>query len=197
MWRRRLILLFASLLALTACKEPRLPSPFAASDMSRQYGQADFRLHDASGKVHTLAEHRDKVVVLFFGYTHCPDVCPTTLADLSQVMQILGKGAERVQVLFVSLDPERDTPQMLADYVPAFHPSFLGLSGSAAEIQQTALAFGVSWQKRQGARDGYTLDHTAGTYLIEPISQRVLLAPYAQRAELLAQDIKLLLALKP
>jgi protein SCO1/2 len=196
MWWRSLIWLLVSLLALGGCEEPRLPSPFAASDMSRQYAQADFRLHDAGGRLHTLAEYRDKVVVLFFGYTHCPDVCPTTLADLAQVMRVLDKEAARVQVLFVSLDPERDTPQMLADYVPAFHPSFLGLTGNAAEINQTAQAFGVSWQKRQSASGGYTLDHTAGTYLIEPASRRVLLAPYAQRADLLAQDIKLLLALK-
>lgn len=196
MWLRKSAWLAFCLLALTGCKEPKLPSPFVASDMSRQYAQADFQLRDASGVVHSLEKYREKVVVLFFGYTHCPDVCPTTLADLAQVMRLLDKEAGRVQVLFVSLDPGRDTPQMLGEYAPAFHPSFIGLTGAAEEIRQIATAFGVAWKKNVGNGGGYTLDHTAGTYLIEPVQRRVLLAPYGQRPELLAQDIRLLLALK-
>lgn len=196
MWLRNLFLCLCTVLALSGCKEPKLPSPFAASDMSSQYALADFHLHDPAGNPHSLADYRGKIVALFFGYTHCPDVCPTTLADLAQVMTLLGKQADQVQVLFITLDPERDTPQMLADYVPAFHPAFLGLSGSPAEISQAAQAFGIMWQRQPGNNGNYTLDHSAGTYLIDPISQRVLLSPYAQLAELLAQDIKLLLALR-
>lgn len=196
MWLRNLFLCLCTVLALSGCKEPKLPSPFAASDVSSQFASADFHLMDAAGNPHSLADYRGKVVALFFGYTHCPDVCPTTLADLAQVMTLLGKQADQVQVLFATLDPERDTPQMLAEYVPAFHPAFLGLSGTQAEINQAALAFGIAWKKQPGDNGNYTLDHSAGTYLIDPASQRVLLSPYAQRAELLAQDIKLLLALR-
>ncbi|WP_035383269.1 SCO family protein [Ferriphaselus sp. R-1] len=194
MWLRRLLLL--GLLALLGCEEPKLPSPFAASDVSSQYANADFHLQDAAGNPRSLADYRGKIVALFFGYTHCPDVCPTTLADLSQVMAKLGKDAEQVQVLFISLDPARDTPAMLAEYVPAFHPAFLGLSGTPAEIDRAAHAFGITWSKQLGNSGNYTLDHSAGTYLIDPVSHRVLLSPYAQRAELLAQDIELLLALR-
>lgn len=195
MWLRSLLLIFG-LLGLVGCKEPKLPSPFAASDVSSEYAGADFHLRGVAGSAHALADYRGKIVVLFFGYTHCPDVCPTTLADLAQVMAMLGKDAEHVQVLFISLDPERDTPEMLAQYVPAFHPAFLGLSGTPAEVDQAARAFGIRWKKQSGSNGNYTLDHSAGTYLIDPVSRRVLLSPYAQRAELLAQDIKLLLALR-
>jgi protein SCO1/2 len=187
-----LLTLFVSL-ALTGCGEPRLPSPYLASDVSAKYAGADFILADASGKLHSLADFRGKVTVLFFGYTHCPDVCPTTLADMAQVMRILGKQADRVQVLFVTLDPERDTAALLGQYVPAFHPSFMGLRGEAQDTAKVALAFGVAYQKQLN-KSGYTLDHTAGSYLISPNGKTVLLAPYGQRAELLAQDISLLLA---
>src|SRR4030067_2507289 len=109
--RSLFILLLVTLLA--ACDEPRLPSAFRASDVSLPLAKADFKLTDHNGKQRTLADFRGKVVLLFFGYTHCPDVCPTTLADLAQVMRMLGKDADRVQVLLVTVDPERDAPAML------------------------------------------------------------------------------------
>lgn len=193
MWLRKLLLL--SLLLLAAC-EQKLPSPFKASDVTAKYAQADLHLHEADGKPVSLADYRGKVVVLFFGYTHCPQICPTTLADLAQVMRTLGKDAERVQVLFVTLDPERDTPQVLAQYPPAFFPSFKGLYGDTMATAQAAQAFGVTFQKQPNRSGGYDLDHTAGTYLIAPGGRPVLLAPYAQPSELLVQDIKLLLAMK-
>jgi protein SCO1/2 len=189
-------LLLAAGLMLVGCKEPKLPSPFVASDVSHQYAQADFRLNDAQGRLLTLADFKDKVVVLFFGYTHCPDVCPTTLADLAQAMSLLGAEAARVQVLFVTLDPERDTAELLGQYVPAFHPSFMGLRGDAASTRQAAEAFGVSWRKQPGQGGSYTLDHTAGSYLIDPPGRRVLRAPYGQPAAQLVQDLRLLLALQ-
>lgn len=178
---------------LVACGEPRLPSPYLASDVSAKYAGNDFHLADATGKARSLADFRGKVTVLFFGYTHCPDVCPTTLADMAQAMRLLDKQSDRVQVLFVTLDPERDTAAMLAQYVPAFHPSFMGLRGDAQATAEAARAFDVSYQKQLN-KSGYTLDHTAGSYLIGPNGKTVLLAPYGQRAELLVQDIRLLLA---
>jgi protein SCO1/2 len=191
--KRLFLLTLLISLALIACGEPKLPSPYQANDVSAQYAGADFHLTDASGKARSLADFRGKVTVLFFGYTHCPDVCPTTLADMAQVMSLLGKEADRVQVLFVTLDPERDTAALLAQYVPAFHPAFMGLRGDAQATAEAAKAFGVVYQK-QVNKSGYTLDHTAGSYLIGPSGKPVLLAPYGQRAELLAQDIRLLLA---
>lgn len=178
---------------LAACGEPKLPSPYKASDVSAQYAGADFHLADPAGKVRSLADFRGKVTVLFFGYTHCPDVCPTTLADMAQVMRMLDQQAEQVQVLFVTLDPERDTAAMLGKYVPAFHPSFMGLRGDAQATAEAARVFGIGYQK-QVNKSGYTLDHTAGSYLIGANGKTVLLAPYAQRPELLVQDIRLLLA---
>ncbi|MDP1635000.1 MAG: SCO family protein [Gallionellaceae bacterium] len=182
--------------SLSACGEQKLPSPFKASDVSAQYAQADFRLHEADGKPVSLADYRGKVVALFFGYTHCPQVCPTTLADMAQVMRILGMDAEKVQVLFVTLDPERDTREMLAQYPPAFHPSFKGLSGDTMATAAAARAFDVKWEVQRNKSGSYDLDHSAGTYLIAPGGKPVLLAPYGQRAEWLVQDIRLLLAMK-
>lgn len=195
MFRRKLIVLL-SLFLLGACGEQKLPSPFKASDVSTRYAQADFHLNDAAGKPVSLADYRGKVVVLFFGYTHCPQVCPTTLADLAQVMRELGKDADRVQVLFVTLDPERDTRELLAQYPPAFYPTFKGLSGDGMATAQAAQAFGVFYQKQPNKSGGYDLDHSAGTYLIAPGGKLILLAPYGQRTELLAHDIRLLLAFK-
>ncbi len=192
--RNLFLLSLVSLLA--ACGEQKLPSPFKASDVSARYAEADFHLNDATGKPVSLADFRGKVVVLFFGYTHCPQICPTTLADLAQVMRLLDKDADRVQVLFVTLDPERDTRELLRQYPPAFYPTFKGLSGDSMATAQAAQAFGVIYQKQPNKSGSYDLDHSAGTYLIAPGGKPVLLAPYGQRTELLVQDIKLLLAFK-
>lgn len=193
MWLRNALILMA-LVLFSGCGEPRLPSPFHASEVGAKYAGADFKLTDHNGTQRTLADFRGKVVVLFFGYVHCPDVCPTTMADLRQAMETLGTDADRVQVLFVTVDPERDTPELLAQYVPAFHSSFLGLYGDAPATAQIAGAFDVIYQK-QPSRSGYNMDHSAGTFLIDVKGRVRLLAPYGQSAEWLAQDIRLLLAL--
>ncbi|GAB1231797.1 SCO family protein [Ferrigenium sp. UT4] len=181
---------------LVACGEPRLPSPFKASDVTAQYAGADFHLFDAQGQARSLADYRGKVVALFFGYVHCPDVCPTTLADMAQVMRLLGADADRVQVLFVTVDPERDTRELLAQYPPAFHPAFVGLSGDAQATAEAARAFNILYQKQPTKSGSYTVDHSAGTFLISPSGRKVLLSPFAQKPEWLAQDIKLLLAMQ-
>ena len=190
--RNLLLLLFMTL--LVSCEKSKLPTPFQAIDVSWRYAEkpVDFHLTDPNGKMRRLSDFKDKVVVLFFGYTHCPEICPTTLADLAQVMRLLDKDAEKVQVLFVTLDPERDTPKLLAEYVPSFHPSFLGLYGDAKTTAQVAKTFGVNYEKRV-EKGSYILDHSDGTYLIGTRGKPVLLSPYNQRAELLVQDIKLLL----
>lgn len=192
MWLRNILLCLLLVLA-AGCEQPKLPSPFHASDVAAKFGQADFRLTDHNGRVRTLADFRGKVVVLFFGYTQCPNVCPTTLSDQAQVMRLLGNDAARVQVLFVTVDPERDTPELLAQYLPVFNPSFLGLYGDAQATAQAAQAFGVVYQK-QPTDSGYSMDHSAGTFMIDPQGRVRLLAPYGQRPEWLAEDIRLLLA---
>lgn len=182
------------LILLAGCNKFEPPLPAHAVDVSWRYEQAvaDFRLTDASGKTRSLSDFRGKVVVVFFGYTHCPEVCPTTLADLAQVMRKLGADAKKVQVLFVTLDPERDTPEVLNKYVPSFDTSFLGLYGDAQATAQAAKVFAVNYEKR-AEKSGYTLDHSDGTYLIGKSGKPVLLSPYGQRTELLVQDIQLLL----
>ncbi|MDO8291715.1 MAG: SCO family protein [Gallionella sp.] len=193
--RKLFVLMLAALLAVlqAGCEKTRLPSPFHASDISAMFTEADFRLTDHNGKTRTLADFRGKAVALFFGYTHCPDVCPTTLADLAQTMQLLDKDADKVQVLFITVDPERDKPEMMVKYVPAFHPSFLGLYGDAQATSQAARAFYVAYQK-QPTTSGYNMDHSVGTFLIDPNGKVRLRAPLAQRADWLADDIRLLLA---
>lgn len=190
--RNLLIILF--LFFVSACEEPKLPSPFHASEVGANYAGADFKLTDHNGRVRTLRDFQGKVVVLFFGYLHCPDVCPTTMADLAQIMGRLGKDADRVQVLFVTVDPERDSRELLAQYAPAFFPSFLGLSGDAASTAKVAKTFNIVYQK-QPAAGGYTVDHSAGSFLIDAAGKVRLLSPYGQRSDWLEQDIRLLLAL--
>ena len=193
MWRHKLalLLLFAF---LAACNKPDMPSPYHAVDISWQHRNPDFNLIDFTGKSRTVSEFKGKVVVLFFGYTHCPEVCPTTLADLAQVMRQLGKDAIHVQVLFVTLDPERDSPEVLRLFVPSFDSTFLGLYGSAQATADAAKSFGVMYGK-QFNKNNYTVDHSDGTYLIGKNGRPILLSPYEQRAEWLVQDIRMLLAI--
>ena len=190
----RNVLVILSLLLIGGCGEAEAPSPYRAIDITWQHGQANFQLQDFNGKPRTLKDFRGKVVVLFFGYTHCPEVCPTTLADLAQVMRQLGDDANRVQVLFVTLDPARDTPALLAKYVTSFNPNFLGLYGDAAATDRAAKSFGVNYEKQYDQSGGYTLDHTDGMYLVGPRGKPLLISPYAQRPELLVQDIRMLLS---
>jgi protein SCO1/2 len=191
--KRNFILIFC-LSLLVACGEPEMPSPYHAKDVTWRHLQADFHLVDHNGKARSLTDFRGKVVVIFFGYTHCPEVCPTTLADLAQVLRKLGKDADKVQVLFVTLDPERDSPTLLASYVPYFEQSFLGLYGDQESTEKAAKSFGVIYQKQSNGGGGYTLDHSDSTYLIGATGQPLLLSPYGQQTELILSDIKLLLA---
>jgi protein SCO1/2 len=188
------LFLLLCILLLTGCGEHVLPSPYHAIDVTVPLEQADFHLYDFNGKPRSLTDFRGKVVVLFFGYTHCPVVCPTTMADLAQVLRMLGKDADRVQVLFVTVDTERDPPEYLAKYVPAFSPSFLGLYGDAQSTAKAAKSFGVSYEKQYYKKGGYTIMHSDGTFLIGPQGRPLLLSRYGQQAELLVQDIRLLLA---
>jgi protein SCO1/2 len=194
MWVYKIFLLIL-LTSIAACGEQNMPSPYHAVDVTWQIANANFHLVDHNGKSRSLEDFNGKVVVLFFGYTHCPEVCPTTLADLAQVMRQLGKNAERVQVLFITLDPEHDTPELLAKYITYFDSGFLGLRGDAQATAQAAKAFGVNFSKHFDNNGDYTLDHSDGTYLIGRNGRPMLRSPYGQRIELLTNDVKILLAI--
>ncbi|HXC39338.1 MAG TPA: SCO family protein [Burkholderiales bacterium] len=186
-------MLLCTALLLGACR-PSPPSFQNVDITGADYGK-DFSLIDSAGKQRSLADFKGKVVVMFFGYTHCPDVCPTTMAELNGVLKQLGDDAQRVQVLFVTLDPARDTPQVLAQYVPAFNPTFLGLTGDAATIDRTAKDFKVFYQKVPGSSpDNYTLDHTAGSYVFDPQGRLRLFVRNGGNTEALKADLKTLLA---
>ena len=181
---------------LSACG-PSVPSksPFQGTDITGVDWGKDFNLSDHHGRRRTLADFHGKVVVLFFGYTHCPDVCPTTLGELALVLKQLGKDADKVQVLFVTLDPARDTPAVLAKYVPTFNPSFLGLTGTEAEIAQVAQSFKVFYQKQDsGSKAGYSLDHSANTYVFDPQGRLRLMYVFGSGAGPIVHDIKQLLS---
>ncbi|MEO8383961.1 MAG: SCO family protein [Betaproteobacteria bacterium] len=157
------------------------------------YG-SDFRLFDHNGKPRTLVDFRGKAVVMFFGYTHCPDVCPTTLAEMKQVMNILGNDAQRVQVLFVTVDPARDSPDLLAKYVPSFYPTFLGLYGDAAATEKVAKDFKIFYRTALGkTADSYTVDHSAASLVFDPQGNLRLFINYGMGADKIAPDIKKLL----
>jgi protein SCO1/2 len=183
------IALAASLLACTA-GGPQ----FKASDITGSSFGRDFELRDPQGSTRRLADFRGKAVVVFFGYTQCPDVCPTTLASLAEAMKQLGPDADRVQVLFITVDPERDTPALLAQYLPAFDPRFLGLYGDAEATARTAKEFKIIYQKVPGSSAGtYTMDHSAGTYVFDPQGRLRLYVANGQGADVFAHDLRELL----
>lgn len=166
---------------------------FKSTDVTGANFARDFKLTDHTGKTRTLADFKGKAVVVFFGFTNCPDFCPTTLAEMAAALKQLGSKARDVQVLFVSLDPARDTLPVLARYVPAFDSSFLGLTGSEEEIAGVAKEFKLVFQKR-GSGDNYTLDHSTGTYVYDAAGKLRLYVGYGQGADVLAHDLKVLLS---
>jgi len=152
-------------------------------------------LPDADGKPRSLGDFKGKVVVVFFGYTQCPDVCPTTMAELSQVRRALGPDGERLQGVFVTVDPERDTGTVLKAYVDNFNAGFVGLRGNAQQTQQAAREFKVFFAKVPGKTESsYTVDHTAGAYIFDPQGRLRLYVRHGQPPDKVAADIKLLLA---
>lgn len=154
-----------------------------------------FALTDHTGKPRTLADFKGKVVVVFFGYTQCPDVCPTTMAEMASVMQKLGPLADQVQVLFITLDPERDTQQLLANYVPAFDKRFIGLRGTLEQTAQTAKEFKVFYSKVPGTDPGsYTIDHTAGSYVFDRDGRLRLFIRHGQGPDPIVHDLRQLLS---
>ena len=198
--RRRALWSLGALLGAMGCMPAQEPTPgvtaggsFNSLDVTGAAWGRDFSLLDPQGRTRTLADFRGQVVVLFFGFTQCPDVCPTALSRAAAVMQQLGPAADRVQVIFVTVDPERDTAPMLAEYTRAFHPSFLGLSGDLATTASLAREFRIFYQKVPTG-GSYTMDHTANTYAFDPQGRLRLAIRHEQTAEFVAADVRLLLA---
>jgi len=193
-WRRFRALgaaaLCAALLAGCGAEAPK----FRSTDVTGADFGRELALTGHDGKPRTLTDFRGKLVVLFFGYTYCPDVCPTTLADMATIMKALGKDAERVQVLFVTVDPERDTREVLAQYVAAFDPRFLGLFGDAAATERTAKEFKIFYEKRPGSSpSAYTVDHSSQSYVLDDRGRLRLFVRHDRIAADLADDLRTLL----
>jgi protein SCO1/2 len=153
----------------------------------------NFSLLDSSGNTKTMADYKGKVVVVFFGFTQCPDVCPTTLTEMDEALKLLGPNkAAKVQVIFITVDPERDTASVLAQYVPAFNSSFVGLrSADEAGLEKVAKDFRIYYKKVPGSKPGsYTMDHSAGSYVFDQNGQLRLYIKHAQGPEVLAHDLK-------
>ena len=191
---RILFAIFAALFFLVSC-EPAKP-PFNAIDITGTPGFGnDFRMTDHNGKARTMADFNGKAVAVFFGFTHCPDVCPTTLSEMKRVMEKLGPDSARLQVLFVTVDPKRDTPELLAKYVPSFNASFLGLYGDDDATEKIARDFKIIYRVQPGKTpDSYTLDHSAGMLVFDPQGALRLFIDYGRLSpEQIAADIKRLL----
>ena len=196
MKRRLAVALAAAALAIAACDKllPNVKSPFNGIDVTGAPFGGDFRLADAAGRERTLAEFRGKVVVLVFGYTQCPDVCPTTLADFAGALKRLGPEASRVQLLFVTVDPQRDTPQLLKEYVPAFNPTFIGLRGDEAATNKVTRDFRIYVNRNdKGGGANYTVDHAAQSFVFDPSGKLRLVIGYGMEPEKIASDLRLLL----
>jgi protein SCO1/2 len=188
---RLFALLTTAIVSLASCSQK---TAFFNTDLTGLDYAQHFQLTDHHGKVRTLSDFKGKVVLVFFGFTQCPYVCPTTMAEMASVMRELGPQADRLQVLFVTLDPERDTQKLLATYVPAFDPRFLGLYGDAAATAKVAKDFKVFYQKVPGkSATSYTIDHTAGSYVYDPNGKIRLFVRHGQGIAPIVHDIKLLL----
>jgi protein SCO1/2 len=185
----------AATMALAGCQKAEPAHKFNAVDLTGAEYARKFDLPDFDGKERTLADFAGKVVVVFFGYTQCPDACPTTMAELAQVKKLLGPESARVQVLFITVDPERDTAALLKNYVANFGSDFVALRGDPAQVKAVAREFKVFYEKVPGtAPDNYTIDHTAGTYVFDQQGRIRLFARSGMPPEQLADDIKALLA---
>lgn len=182
-------------LGLAACKPQAAAPSFNSTDITGINYAQGFGLPDTKGKLRSLADFKGKVVVVFFGYTHCPDVCPITMAELKEAKRLLGKAGDAVQGIFITLDPARDTPEVLDQYVPAFDPSFIALRGSEAQTAQAAKDFRVYYKAVPASGQGqYTVDHTAASFVFDKMGRIRLYTRYNQGADKLAADLKTLVA---
>jgi protein SCO1 len=190
----RAILYWAAALfvLLTACSEQKMQ--FKGVDITGADYAQNFSLPDQFGVTRTVADFKGKAVVVFFGFAQCPDVCPTSMAELAEVKKLLGKDGDKLQGIFITIDPERDTAQVLKSYMENFDPSFLALRGTPEQTEQVAKHFKTYYKKVEGKTPGsYTMDHSAGSFVFDPQGRVRLYNRYGSGAVALADDIKLLL----
>jgi protein SCO1/2 len=190
----RTLLAFLIIFSVIACSNQNIKFNNVDITGSKAFGK-DFSLTDHHGKKRELAEFKGQLVVMFYGYTQCPDVCPTTMIEMQGVMELLGKDASRVQVMFVTVDPERDTQELLSQHVPAFDKRFLGLRPqSTEELEKITKDFKVFYKKVPGnSLTSYTIDHTAGSYVFDTKGQLRLFLKHQQGPNPIAEDLKKLL----
>ena len=194
MQRRTALGLLLATLAAIGCTDAGKPAFKAVDITGADYGK-DFPLPDTAGKPRSVKDFQGKVVVVFFGFTQCPDVCPTTLTELSQARQLLGPDGARVQGIFVTVDPERDTPQVLQAYLANFGADYVGLRGTPEQLAAVAKDFKIYYKKVDGKTPGsYTMDHSAASYVYDTKGNLRLYTRYGSGAQVLASDIRLLLA---
>jgi protein SCO1 len=182
----------SALFLQSGCSEQKIS--FASVDITGADYAKDFSLPDHNGQTRTLKDFAGKVVVVFFGYTQCPDVCPTSMAELAEVKKLLGKDGDRLQGIFVTVDPERDTPAVLKQYLTNFDPGFLALIPTAAQLPELAKAFRIHYKRQEGKTPtSYTMDHSAGSYVYDPQGRVRLFTRYGMGAQKLAGDVAQLL----
>lgn len=188
------LLLAFTLCLLVACDGNQAAKGFVGTDIAGADFPNPLALTDHTGMPRTMSDFKGKLVVMFFGFTHCPDVCPTSMLDLKNSMKLLGGKANEVQVLFVTVDPERDTQEVLAKFVPSFDERFIGLRGNAEETAATLKNFKVYYAKVPGTRgNDYSIDHSAGMYVFDKLGKVRVYLGYGQKPEDIASDIQKLL----
>lgn len=189
-----MMVLAALVVGLVACGGESPRREFAGAELMAEEPLPDFTLTAAGDAPVSLSDFRGQYVYLYFGYTFCPDFCPTTLAKLANVQEEMGEDADKMQVIMITVDPERDTPDVLARYVQVFDPSFVGLTGATADIDDAAQSLGVFYQRNEGsAASGYLVDHSTRTYLIGPDGRALVAYPHDAAAEAMAADLRWLI----
>jgi protein SCO1 len=193
MLRRTALSSFAGAALLAACSLDSKPQ-FKSVDISGAEYARDFKLPDVDGRMRSIQDFKGKAVVVFFGYTQCPDVCPTTLTEIAEAKKLLGADGARVQGVLISVDPERDKPEVLKAYVANFGPDFVALRGTPEQTAAVAKDFKVFFKKNEGKTPGsYTMDHSAASYVYDPQGRLRLYTRYGVGAPALADDLKILL----
>jgi protein SCO1/2 len=193
MLRRTALLSLAGLLALAGCA-PRDKPQFKSVDITGADYARDFALPDADGRMRSIKDFAGKAVVVFFGYTQCPDVCPTTLQEIAEAKKLLGPEGDKVQGIFITVDPARDQPELLKAYVANFGPDFVALRGNDEQTAAVAKDFKVYYKRVEGKAPGsYFMEHTAASYVYDPQGKLRLYTRYGSGAQALADDLKLLL----
>ena len=194
--KKRLFLSLVLAASLAACDQPGKPL-FKGIDLTGAEYARSLNMSDQEGRMRSLADFKGKVVVLFFGYTQCPDVCPTTMAELAEVKRSLGADGDKLQGVFVTIDPERDTAALLKAYLASFDKSFVALRGSEEQTKAAAKEFKVFYAKVPGKTEGsYTMDHTAASFIFDTQGRVRVFTRYGAGAQAMADDIKVLLAEK-